>query len=97
MPRACLRAFSCLTWTARKCWRSSCHLMSSLPSLERVDERLPTALHTESELSTTFTVVGVEYARFGRDVEEACRVDSIQAVAEGEECGTLGQQHQEPI
>ena len=44
VPRAWRRAFSCLTWTVRKCCKSSCHLMSSRPSLERVEEMLLTAL-----------------------------------------------------
>jgi len=41
-PRFCLLAFSCLAWTERKCWRSSCHLMSSLPNFDRVAETPPT-------------------------------------------------------
>jgi len=44
-PRFCLLAFSCLAWTERKCWSNSCHLISSLPNFERVEERLPTVLH----------------------------------------------------
>ena len=44
VPRACRRAFSCFICTARKCCSSSCHLMSSRASLERVEERLPTVL-----------------------------------------------------
>ena len=35
-PSACRRAFSCFAWTERKCRRSSCHLISSRPSLDRV-------------------------------------------------------------
>jgi len=41
-PRFCLLAFSCLAWTERKCWRSSCHLISSLPNFDRVEEIFPT-------------------------------------------------------
>lgn len=44
-PRFCLLAFSCLAWTERKCWRSSCHLMSSLPNFDRVEEIFPTVLY----------------------------------------------------
>ena len=36
-PNACLRDFSCLLCTDLKCRRSSCHLMSSRPSLDRVE------------------------------------------------------------
>ena len=36
-PSACLRDFSCLLCTDLKCRRSSCHLMSSRPSLDRVE------------------------------------------------------------
>lgn len=36
-PNACLRDFSCLPCTDLKCRRSSCHLMSSRPSLDRVE------------------------------------------------------------
>jgi len=36
-PNACRRAFSCLAWTERKWRRSSCHLISSRPSLDRVE------------------------------------------------------------
>lgn len=43
VPRACLLAFSCLAWTDRKCCRSSCHLISSLPIFDLVD-RGPTDL-----------------------------------------------------
>lgn len=50
LPSAWRRAFSCLICTVRKCWRSSCHLMSSRPSLERVDERFPTVLYEIYEL-----------------------------------------------
>lgn len=49
LPSAWRRAFSCLICTVRKCWRSSCHLMSSRPSLERVDERFPTVLYEDHE------------------------------------------------
>lgn len=35
-PNACRRAFSCRICTARKWERSSCHLMSSRASLDRV-------------------------------------------------------------
>lgn len=45
-PRFCLLAFSCLAWTERKCWRRSCHLISSLPNFDRVEEMFPTALHS---------------------------------------------------
>lgn len=38
VPSACRRAFSCRPWTSLKWARSSCHLMSSRPSLDRVDE-----------------------------------------------------------
>lgn len=43
VPRACLRDFSCLDWTERKCCKSSCHLISSRTSFERLD-RGPTVL-----------------------------------------------------
>jgi hypothetical protein len=36
-PNACRRAFSCLAWTDRKCRSSSCHFISSRPSLDRVE------------------------------------------------------------
>ena len=35
-PNACRRAFSCFAWTVRKWRSSSCHLISSRPSLDRV-------------------------------------------------------------
>lgn len=43
-PRAGLRAFSCLFCTVLKCCKSSAHLMSSRPSLERVLAMLLTEL-----------------------------------------------------
>lgn len=43
-PIACRRAFSCLAWTARKCEMSSCHLISSRPIFDLVDEMLGIAL-----------------------------------------------------
>ena len=45
VPRFCLLAFSCFAWTERKYWRSSCHLISSLPNFDRVEEMVPTVLH----------------------------------------------------
>ena len=48
-PRFCLLAFSCLAWTERKCWRSSCHLISSLLNFDRVEEMVPTVLHPRSD------------------------------------------------
>ena len=36
VPKASRRAFSCLDCTNRKCERSSCHLISSRPSLDLV-------------------------------------------------------------
>jgi hypothetical protein len=42
-PNACRRAFSCFAWTVRKWRSSSCHLISSRPSLDRV-ARGPTDL-----------------------------------------------------
>lgn len=47
VPSACRRAFSCRPWTSRKCARSSCHLMSSRPSLDRVDEMFAIVLGWE--------------------------------------------------
>lgn len=44
VPKACLRAFSCLPCTDRKCESNSCHFISSRPNLERVDEMFPTVL-----------------------------------------------------
>ena len=92
VPRACRRAFSCFICTARKCCSSSCHLMSSRASLERVEERLPTVL-VSSEDPSEPCVEGTKWrnVRFGRNVQEAGRVDGIQAVAEGEEGGALWQ------
>jgi len=46
-PKFCLLAFSCLAWTERKCWRSSCHLISSRPSFDRVEEIFPTVLYPQ--------------------------------------------------
>lgn len=44
-PSACRRAFSCLDCTERKYWSSSCHLISSRPTiLERDDKAPPTDL-----------------------------------------------------
>jgi len=46
-PMACLLAFSCRLWTDRKCSRRSDHFISSRPSLDRAEDRLPD-LHTLS-------------------------------------------------
>ena len=95
VPSACLRAFSCFIWTVRKCWRSSCHLMSSLPSLERVEERFPTVL--------SFDVNGrtkrrrARNIRFRCDVKETSRVHSVKAIAKGKERRTLREQHQQAV
>jgi len=69
-PRFCLLAFSCLAWTERKCWRSSCHLISSLPNFDRVEEMLPTALrpradqeHNKQKLDTDRTMISARYAK----------------------------------
>lgn len=43
-PIVCLRAFSCLLCNALKWVRSSCHLISSRPSFDRVVEMFPTDL-----------------------------------------------------
>lgn len=37
VPSACRRAFSCFDCTERKCCSSSCHLISSRTSFDRVD------------------------------------------------------------
>jgi len=69
-PRFCLLAFSCLAWTDRKCWRSSCHLISSLPNFDRVEEMVATALYPttdqkndEQKLDTDRTMISVRYVR----------------------------------
>jgi hypothetical protein len=69
-PRFCLLAFSCLAWTERKCWRSSCHLISSLPNFDRVEEMLPTVLHPridqkpdQQKLNADHTTISVRYVR----------------------------------
>lgn len=43
-PIACLRAFSCLLCSVLKWVRSSCHLISSRPSFDRVVDMFPTDL-----------------------------------------------------
>lgn len=48
VPSACRRAFSCRPWTSRKWASSSCHLMSSRPSLDRVDEMFAIVLYMVS-------------------------------------------------
>ncbi len=49
-PNPCRLAFSCLFCTLRKCERSSDHLISSRPSLDRVDETLETLLYTTASV-----------------------------------------------
>lgn len=43
VPSVCRRAFSCLACTNRKCDKSSCHLISSRPSLD-LEANGPTVL-----------------------------------------------------
>lgn len=67
-PSACLRAFSCLICTDRKWERSSCHLISSLPSFDRVFDRFGPVLQRQYESGLSLNNVGV---RFGCDVQES--------------------------
>jgi len=69
VPNACRRAFSCLPWTDRKWRRSSCHLISSRPSLDRVDRGPAVDLGAICKKPAEFTA----FNRFRRDTKaELC-------------------------
>lgn len=96
-PRFCLLAFSCLAWTERKCWRSSCHLISSLPSFDRVEEIFPTVLHQEFSENPQIKVQQRIIRRFRRNMQESGRVDSVEPVSQRYEGRALRQQHQQAV
>lgn len=72
VPAAWRRAFSCLFCTFRKWERSSDHLISSRPSLERVVDTLGTFLHRmEGCISSVATKEMAIYVRLWCDMEKA--------------------------
>ena len=70
VPSACRRAFSCRPCTSRKCAKSSGHLMSSRPSLDRVEERFVIVLGMRSVEWRMGPGRGGAYSRFRCDVEK---------------------------
>jgi len=68
-PNACRRAFSCLDWTDRKWRSSSCHLISSRPSLDRVERGPADDLGAICKKPAEFTA----FSRFRSDTKaELC-------------------------
>ena len=83
LPRACLRDFSCLFWTDRKCDKSSAHLISSRPSFDRVVEMTEVLRSVLRQLGTAYAEMTC--LRFRRYVQEARRVDSVQTISKRHE------------
>lgn len=95
-PRFCLLAFSCLAWTERKCWRSSCHLISSRPSFDRVEVIFPTVLRSKFDQKPEWRKIWL-VRRFWCDMQESGGVDCIKPVSQRDERRTLWKQHQQAV
>lgn len=92
VPIACRRAFSCFAWMERKCASNSCHLISSLPILER-PARVPVVLYLKREDPSAIHNF-CKHLHLGRNLQESCRIDCVKTVAQRDESRTLRQQHQ---
>jgi hypothetical protein len=88
-PNACRRAFSCLAWTERKWRRSSCHLISSRPSLDRV-ERGPADLWSGVSEYVTIKrgVVAYDFGAMCKKPAEFTAFSRLRRDTNAELCGS---------
>jgi hypothetical protein len=95
LPSAMRRARSCRVCTARKCARSSGHLISSRASFDRV-ATVATVLLCADGVSIARSR-GWEDGRLRCNVQETGGVDGVQSVSERDKGGALREEHKEAV